>query len=179
LAALDIEVPPGRPLLAAEFVLLIEQMTRGNPLWSRRRIAAERAKLGHAVTKDTVAKYMPKPAGHSPRPPSQTWKTLLGNHLAGTIAIDFLTVPTVTFGVLYVFFVLSLEHRRVLNVNVTRQPHAAWAAQQIVEAVGVDLVPERVIRDRDGVFGAVFDARVDHLGIRQLKTAPRSPWENG
>jgi transposase InsO family protein len=85
----------------------------------------------------------------------------------------------VTFGIVYVFFVLSLERRRVLHVNVTRQPHAAWAAQQIVEAVGTDALPVRLIRDRDGVFGAVFNARVDNLGIRQLKIAARSPWQNG
>jgi transposase InsO family protein len=168
----------GRPPLTAELVLLIEQMARENPLWSRRRIASELAKLGHAVGKDTVAKYMPKPTERPRPPPSQTWKTFLHNHLTGTIAVDFLTVPTVTFGIIYIFFVLSLERRRVLHVNVTRQPHAAWAAQQIVEAIGADLVPVRLIRDRDGIFGAVFDARVDHLGIRQLKIAPRSPWQN-
>jgi transposase InsO family protein len=169
----------GRPPLSAELVLLIGQMARDNPLWSRRRIANELAKLGHAVSKDTVAKYMPKPTARPRRPPSQTWKTFLSNHLTGTIAIDFLTVPTVTFGIVCVFFVLSLERRRVLHVNVTRQPHAAWAAQQIVEAIGADLVPARLIRDRDGIFGAVFDTRVDHLGIRQIKIAPRSPWQNG
>ena len=78
---------------------LIERMSRENPLWSRRRIAYELAKLGHCVDKDTVAKYMPKPAGRPRRPPSQTWKTFLRNHLVGTIAIDFLTVPTVTFDI--------------------------------------------------------------------------------
>jgi transposase InsO family protein len=154
-------------------------MASENPLWSRRRIANELAKLGHAVGKDTVAKYMPKPPARPPRPPSQTWKTFMRNHLAGTIAIDFLTVPTVMFGIFYVFFVLSLERRRVLHVNVTRQLHAAWAAQQIVEAIGSDFVPTRLVRDRDGIYGAVFNARVDHLGIRQLKIAPRSPWQNG
>ncbi len=168
----------GRPPLAAELILLIEQMAYENPLWSRRRIANELAKLGHAVDKDSVAKYMPKPSQRPRPPPSQTWKTFLRNHLAGMIAIDFLTVPTVTFGIVYVFFVLSLERRRVLHINVTAHPHAAWAAQQIVEALGVDVAPERLIRDRDGIYGAVFDARVDHLGIEQLKIAPRSPWQN-
>ena len=117
--------PVGRPPLAPELVSFIEQMSRENPLWSRRRIAGELAKLGHAVDKDTVAKYMPKPAPRPRRPPSQTWKTFLRNHLEGTIAIDLLTVPTVTFNVLYVFFVLSLDRRRVLHVNVTahRTPH--------------------------------------------------------
>ena len=99
----------GRPPLAAEIVLLIEQMARDNPLWSRRRIANELAKLGHAVDKDTVAKYMPRPSERPRRPPSQTWKTFVRNHLGGTIAIDFPTVPTVTFGIVYVFFVLSLS----------------------------------------------------------------------
>jgi transposase InsO family protein len=78
-----------------------------------------------------------------------------------------------------IFFVLSLERRRVLHVNVTAHPHAAWAAQQIVEAIGADFLPAYLIRDRDGIYGAAFDAHVDHLGIEQVKIAPRSPWQNG
>ena len=88
----------GRPPLAAEVVALIVRMTRENPTWSRRRVASELARLGHDVDKDTVAKYMPRPSARPPRPPSQTWRTFLRNHLVGTIAIDFLTVPTVAFG---------------------------------------------------------------------------------
>jgi putative transposase len=84
-------------------------------------------------------------------------------------------VPTVSFNVLYVFFVLSLERRRILHVNVTAHPHAAWTAQQMVEAVGFDATLSRVIRDRDGIYGKVFDARVARLGIEQLRIAPRSP----
>jgi transposase InsO family protein len=109
----------------------------------------------------------------------RAWKTFVRNHLPGTIAIDFLTVPTVTFNVLYVFFVLSLDRRRVLHVNVTSHPYAEWAAQQIVEAIGADFVPAYLIRDRDGIYGAAFDARVKHLGIKQVKIAPHSPWQNG
>jgi transposase InsO family protein len=97
----------------------------------------------------------------------------------GTIAIDFLTVPTVTFDIVYVFFVLSLERRRVLHVNVTTHPHPAWAAQQIVEAIGADVAPVRLVRDRDAIFGTAFDARVNNLGVQQLRIAPRSPWQNG
>jgi putative transposase len=171
--------PVGRPPLTPDVLDLIERMARDNPLWSRRRIASELAKLGHDVSKDSVAKYMPKPAGRPRRPPSQTWKTFMRNQLPGTIAIDFLTVPTVTFGIVYVFFVLSLARRRLLHVNVTAHPRATWTAQQIVEALGTDPVPSRLIRDRDGIYGAEFDARVDHLGIEQLRIAPRSPWQNG
>jgi len=86
--------PMGRPPLAPELVSLIERMAHENPLWSRRRMASELAKLGHSVDKDTVAKYRPRPTRQPRRPPSQTWMTFLRNPLAGTIAIDFLTVPT-------------------------------------------------------------------------------------
>ena len=100
-------------------------------------------------------------------------------HLAGTIAIDFLTVPTATFRTLYVFIVLSLERRLLLHVNVTAHPHAAWAAQQMVEAMAPDIDAVRLIRDRDGITGAAFDKRVSRLGLEQMRIAPRSPWQNG
>jgi transposase InsO family protein len=88
-------------------------------------------------------------------------------------------VPTATFGVLYVFFVLSLERRRVLHDNVTAHPYAAWAAQQMIEAVAPDVVAERVIRDRDRIFGAVFDRRLVGMGLEQFRIAPQAPWQNG
>jgi transposase InsO family protein len=122
---------------------------------------------------------MPKRLGRPGQPPSTTWGAFLRTHLAGAIAIDFLTVPTVTFNVLYVFFVLSLGRRCLLHVNVTAHPYAEWAAQQVVEAVGFDAPIARLIRDRDRIYGAKFDARVNRLGIRQVRTAPRSPWQNG
>jgi transposase InsO family protein len=81
--------------------------------------------------------------------------------------------------VLYVFFVLSLDRRRLLHVNVTSHPYAVWTAQQIVEAIGFDTGLVRLIRDRDRVYGSVFNARVNTLGMRQLETAPRAPWQNG
>jgi putative transposase len=170
---------PGRPPLGREVVELIERMATENPMWSRRRIAAELAKLGHDVSKDAVARYMPKRPRRPGRPPSTTWGTFLRMHLAGTLAVDFLTVPTVTFDVLYVFFVLSLERRCILHVNVTAHPHAAWTAQQVVEAVGLDGKVVRPIRDRDSIYGSAFDSRVRNPGIEQLVVAPRSPWQNG
>jgi putative transposase len=171
--------PVGRPPLTPELVELIDLIARDNPLWSRRRIAYELAKLGYDVSRDTVAKYMPKPTPRPRRPPSQTWKTFVRNHLAGTIAIDFLTVPTATFGILYVFLVLSLERRRLLHINVRAHPLATWTAQQIVEAIGFDAHVVRLVRDRDAIYGTEFDRRVDNLGIEQIRIAPRSPWQNG
>jgi putative transposase len=170
----------GRPPLNREAVALIARMSKENPTWSRRRIAAELAMLGWNVSKGTVARYMTKPTPAPGKPPSTNWVTFVRLHLAGTIAIDFLTVPTATFRTLYVFVVLSLERRVLLHLNVTSHPHAAWAAQQIVEALGPEApVVQRLIRDRDGIYGAEFDARVQNLGIQQLRTSPRSPWQNG
>ena len=149
----------GRPSTAPEIVALIVRMANDNPRWSRRRIANELAMLGYRVDKNTVARCMPKPADR-PRPPrSQTWGTFVRNQLVGTIAIDFFTVPTVRFEVLYVFVVLSLERRRILHVNVTAHPNAEWTGQQIVEAVGCDDTFTMLIRDRDGIYGAAFDRR--------------------
>jgi transposase InsO family protein len=167
----------GRPPIKPELVELIVRMAKENPTRSRRRIAMEFAKLGLHVDKNSVGKYMPKRGGR-PRPASQTWTTFIRNHLAGTLAIDFLSVPTVTFDMLYAFVVLSLERRLILHVNVTAHPYAEWAAQQIVEAVGADGAFKFLIRDRDGIFGAMFDRRVENLGVRQLRIAPRSPWQN-
>jgi putative transposase len=170
---------PERPPIGREVIELIERMATENPMWSCRRIAAELAKLGHDVSKDTVARYMPTGPRRPGRPPSTTWGSFLRLHLTGTLAVDFLTVPTVTFDVLYVFFVLSLERRRILHVNVTAHPHAGWTAQQVVEAVDPDVEVVRLVRDRDSIYGSAFAARVRNMGIQQLLIAPRSPWQNG
>jgi putative transposase len=79
--------------------------------------------------------------------------TFIRNHLGETLAIDFFTVPTVTFDVLYVFVVLSLERRLILHANVRAHPHAAWASQQVVEGLREDSSFKFLIRDRDGSSG--------------------------
>ena len=117
------------------------------------------------------------------RPPPvgsrQRWATFLRNHLYEILAIDFAVVSTATFGILYVFFVLSLERRRVLHFNVTRHPTAECTAQQVVEACPFDLPGRFLIRDNDKIYGAEFRDRVDGLGLEQIRTAFRSPWQNG
>jgi hypothetical protein len=92
--------------------------------------------------------------------------------------VDFFTVPTVLFKVLFVFVVLAHHRRRVVHVNVTDAPTAQWTAQQLVEAFPWDTAPRDLLRDRDGLNGGVFSRRVHSLGIREVKTAPRSPWQN-
>jgi putative transposase len=90
-------------------------------------------KLGLKVAQSTVAAYLARLRG--PREPSsQTWRTFLANHVARLASCDFFTVPTAPFRVLFVFVVLSHARRRILHVNVTAHPTAAWTAQQIRDA---------------------------------------------
>jgi transposase InsO family protein len=155
---------------------LITTMHQANPLWGAPRIHGELLKLGIEVAQSTVSKYLPRPWR---RPPLQGWRTFLRNHLAEMLAIDFAVVPTVTGQLLFVFVVLSLLRRRVLHINVSAHPTAAWTAQQVVEAVPWTTPNRYVVRDRDGIYAEVFQRRVDALGLEQVVIAARSPWQNG
>jgi transposase InsO family protein len=150
-------------------------MAEANVGWGAPRIHGELLKLGIDISERSVSRFIPpKPR----KPPSQTWRTFLDNHVGLPASIDFFTVPTATFRVLYVFFVLAHDRRRVLHFSVTEHPSAAWTAQQIVEAFPEDTAPKYLPRDRDGIFGDQFRRRVHGLGIDEILTAPRSPWQN-
>jgi putative transposase len=110
----------GRPPIEAEIRDLIIEMHRANPTWGAPRIHGELFKLGFTSAQSTVSKYLPRRR----KPPSQSWRTFLRNHLREAIAI-FAVVSPVRFGLLYVFVVLSLERRRLLHVHVTAHPTAA------------------------------------------------------
>ena len=167
---------PGRPPIEMKIILLIRRMSQENVTWGAPRIKDELALLGHAVAESTVAKYMVK---HRPSDPAQSWRAFLYNHLADTAACDFFVVPTVTFQRLFVFVVMSLDRRRILHVNVTRHPTSGWTAQQLLEAFpGDGWMPRFLQRDRDGAFGWAFRCKVEALGIEELVSAPRSPWQN-
>src|SRR4029077_16749582 len=144
--------------VAPDVRALIRTMARANPLWGAPRIHGELRKLGFEIAQATVSKYLVRRR----TPPSQTWRTFLANHVGSLASVDFFTVPTVTFKVLFVFVVLAHARRRVVHVNVTDAPTAEWSAQQLVEAFP----------------WTVFSLRVHSLGIREVKTAPRSPWQN-
>jgi len=113
------------------------------------------------------------------QPPSQTWRAFLDNHLAELVSIDFFTVPTATFRVLFVLVVLVHHRRRVIHFNVTEHPSAAWTAQQMAEAFPEDTAPRYLLRDRDKIYGEDFRIRVKGMGIREVLTAPQSPWQKG
>lgn len=121
---------PGCPLITREIRELIRRMSRDNPTWGAPRIVSELALLGHDVAQQTAGKYMVRPR----KPPSQTWRTFLDNHVPDIAAGDFVTVPTATFRVMYVFRVLRHDRRRVVYFNVTTNFYAQWTAQQIVNA---------------------------------------------
>jgi transposase InsO family protein len=165
---------PGRPRIKDEVRELILEMHRANPSWGAPRIHGELLKLGITVAQSTVSKYLPRQR----KPPSQGWRTFLRNHLRETIAIDFAVVPTVRFRLLFVFVVLSLERRRVLHISGTAHPTAQWTAQQMVEAFPWEATARYVIRDRDRIYGTDFRRRVASLGLVEVLTAPRSPWQN-
>ena len=114
---------------------------------------------------------------HRRNPPSQTWRTFLENHVKTTVSIDFFTVPTIRFQVLYVFLVLAHDRRRIVHFNVTAHPTAEWTGQQLREAFPFEQVPRYLLRDRDGIFGADFTKEVRDLGIKEVLSPPRSPWQ--
>jgi putative transposase len=130
--------------------------------------------LGIAVSERTVSRIFRT----FRRPPTQTWKTFLHNHLGQLVSIDFFTVPTVTMKVLFVFIVLEHRRRQVLHFNVTEHPTAVWTSQQIVEAFADRDAPRYLLRDRDGIYGNEVRRRIASLRMEEVLTAPRSPWQN-
>jgi putative transposase len=166
---------PGRPALSKEVRDLIRDMWRANPTWGSPRIVGELRKLGLTVAKSTVEKDRPRVR----TPPSPTWKAFLNNHVKDLMSCDSFIVPTATFRILFVFIVLAHERRRrIVHYNITEHSTAQWTAQQIVEAFPWDTVPRYLLRDRDSIYGDLFQRRVKHMGIEEVKIAPRSPWQN-
>lgn len=164
---------PGRPLISREVRDLIRKMCRENTGWGAPRIHGELLKLGIDIGETSVSKYMVR----SRKPPSQTWRTFLENHLTQMVSIDFFTVPNIRFHVLYVFLVLAHDRRRILHFNVTAHPTAEWTGQQLREAFPFDQVPRYLLRDRDAIFGDEFREQVRDMGIDEVLSTPRSPWQ--
>jgi transposase InsO family protein len=137
-------------------------------------VHGELLKLGIDISERTVSRWMPKRR----RPPSQNWRSFLDNHFGELVSIDFFTVPTATFRVLFVLIVLAHDRRKIVHFNVTEHPTAAWTARQMVEAFYDRKPPRYLIRDRDGIYGLVFRDQVKALEIEAVVTAPRCPWQS-
>jgi putative transposase len=153
---------------------LIRTLAQANPLWRAPRIHGELRKLGIEVSERTVSRVLRT----IKRPPLQTWKTFLKNHIGEIVAIDFFTVPTIYLRVLFVFLVIEHQRRKVLHFGVTERPTAEWTAQQVVEAFSERDAKHYLIRDRDSIYGDEFRSRVQLLGMNEVITAPRSSWQN-
>src|SRR5712692_8538217 len=165
---------PGRPSTPGAIRTLVAQMAAANPLWGAPRIHGELGKLGIEVSERTVSRLLRR----RHRPPSQTWRTFLTNHVASLLSMDFFTVPTLTGRVLFVLVLLTHHHRRIVHLAITEHPTAAWTAQQIIEAFPNDTAPWWLLRDRDAIYGDVFRRRVSGMGITEVIISPSSPWQN-
>jgi putative transposase len=128
----------GRPSIDPEVKALVLKMADSNPLWGAPKIHRELRKLGIDISERTVSGLLRR---RTRKPPSQTWRTFIKNHMTDMVAVDFLVVPTIRFRLLFVFVILSHARRRVVHFNVTANPTAEWTAQQIVEAFPWDTPP--------------------------------------
>jgi len=118
---------PGRPPIDRVIRKLIREMQSANVGWGAPRIHGELLKLGIEISQATVSKYMSR---HR-KPPSQNWRTFLNNHVTDLASIDFFTVPTATFRVLYVLIILSHDRRKIVHFNATTNPTAQWTASRL------------------------------------------------
>jgi putative transposase len=133
--------------------------------------------LGFDVCERTISRWMKR----APRGPDRAkrWLAFLRNHREAIAAMDFFTVPTVTFRVLYGFFVISHDRRRILHFNVTTHPTGSWIIQQLREAFPFESASRYLIFDRDAKYGLEVAAAVRSLKMSPVRTSFGSPWQNG
>ncbi len=171
--------PTGRPRVPPDLRALIRRMEADNPSWGCRRIADElRIKLGISLSPRTVRKYLPKGTGRRGRGRDQAWSTFVRNHARAIVACDFVVSTTASFRTIYTLVVIEIGSRRILHVNSTAHPTAAWTTQQLREV----FVPEHpwryLLHDRDAIFSASLDATARSFGLSVLKSPPRCPKAN-
>jgi len=167
----------GRKQTPREVRELIFRVVAENPTWGAPRIHGELRMLGFDLSERTISLWMKR----APKDPDRAkhWLAFLRNHREAIAAMDFFTVPTITFGVLYCFFVISHDRRRILHVNVTKHPRSAWIIQQLREAFPFEASHKYLIFDRDQKFGFEVIAAVQATRIIPKRTSFRSPWQNG
>jgi hypothetical protein len=147
-------------------------MNRANPLWGAPRTHGELLKLGIKVSQATTAKYMVRRAGT----PSPTWRGFLRNQIDGIAPPSICSLPCPSrFGCM---IIVAHDRRKIVHFDVTQHPTARWLSQQVIEAFPWDTAPDYLLRDRDASYGAIFSKGVASMGISEVVTAPRSPWQN-
>ncbi len=167
----------GRRRTPKEIRELIFRMVAENPTWGAPRIHGELLMLGFDLSERTISRWMKR----APRDPDRAkrWLAFLRNHREAIAAMDFFTVPTITFGVLYCFFVIRHDRRRILHVNVTKHPTSVWVVQQLREAFPFESAPRFLIFDRDAKFGLEVPMAIRSLKMSPIRTSFESPWQNG
>ena len=167
----------GRPRISQELRDLIARIANENPDWGAPKIHAELQKLGFALAERSVARYLRRITRRGD--PKRKWLAFLQNHREVLAALDFFTVPTVTFRELYCFFVIEHERRKILHCNVTEHPTAEWVVQQLREAFPEPCRYRYVILDRYRKLDAEVLAFLLAAGLKAKRTSVQSPWQNG
>jgi putative transposase len=167
----------GRPKITEEIRGLIRRLAEENRDWGAPKIHGELQKLGFVVSERSVARYLQRIRHRGD--PGKRWLAFLQNHREVIAAFDFFTVPTVTFRLLYCFFVIEHGRRRILHCNVTQHPTAEWVVQQLREAFPEAGPYRYVILDRDAIFDAEVIAFLRATGLKSKRSSIQSPWQNG
>lgn len=167
----------GRKRISKEVRDLIFRMVAENPTWGAPRIHGELLMLGFDVSERTISRWMRR-APRDPEP-ARRWRSFLANHREAIVAMDFFTVPTLTFRLIYCLFILSHDRRQILHFNVTHHPTQPWVVQQLREAFPFESQHKYLIFDRDAKFGTEVLAAVRAMDCKPKRTSFRSPWQNG
>jgi hypothetical protein len=167
----------GRPKIDAEVRALIRRMAEENPSWGAPRVHGELLKLGLDVSERTVSRYLRRLSPSNDA--RKRWTAFLRNHRDVIAAMDFFTMPTLTFRVLYCFFVIEHGRRQILHLNVTDHPTGCWIVQQLREAFPEACHYRYAILDRDGKFGQEVTDLLTASGMKPRRISPASPWQSG
>src|SRR5215471_16501706 len=167
----------GRPRITPQVRELIGRLAKENPAWGAPKIHADLQKLGFSVAERTVARYLRRVVRRGDA--GRKWLAFLQNHREVIAAFDFFTVPTVTFRLLYCFFVIEHERRKILHCNVTQHPTGEWIVQQLREAFPEPCRYRYVILDRDQKFNAEVLSFLEAAGLEPKRTSVQAPWQNG
>lgn len=175
----------GRPSIKLEIRELIRRMASENLSWGTPRIYSELLMLGYTkkqISQRTVSRYLKKVRVDDPdntKKKRQQWKTFLNNHREYIMAMDFFTVPTISFKILYVYFIIDHARRKIVPVNITEHPTAEWVIQQLKDAFPFESAPKYLIFDRDSIFSARVKQFITDMGTRPKVTGYKCPWQNG
>lgn len=167
----------GRSRISPEVRDLIYRMVAENPSWGAPRIHGELLMLGFDVSERSVSRWMKRAPKDEEL--ARCWLAFVRNHREMIAAMDFFTVPTVTFQLLYCFFIIRHDRRQIVHLNVTRHPTSGWIVQQLREAFPYQSAPKFLLCDHDQKYGLEVQAALRALQITAVQTSIHSPWQNG